>query len=283
MVAQWATALPEVRVDADGSIALASPHSDAPPVAQFDEHAHGGLLTFLDVAGALEAPPPRVKVQCTGPLTLGTALARTGMPPDQAFRRAAAAAGAWTQAIERLVAERLPASSLVLFLDEPELVAWRRGEEPLARDAAIDLLSGVLATATCTTGVHVCSGGDRRLAFEAGPQIVGVEVGPDLALDGDALVRYLDGDGWVAWGVVPADRPVGSSSEPLWRALVDVWCELTRRGCDPVRLRTQSLITPTCGLAGHSVDQAERLLAFTTEIADRVHGQAVAARLTLGA
>lgn len=283
MVGQWAVALPEVRVANDGSITVDLERADERPVARFDEHAHGGLLAFLDAAAALESPPARIKVQCTGPLTLGTALARAGMPTEQAFRRAGEATAAWTDALERLVAEALPASSLVLFLDEPALVAWRRGDELIARDAAIDLLSRVLAAVRGTTGVHVCKGGDRRLAFEAGPHVVGVDTEPDLVLDGDALVRYLDGDGWIAWGVVPTDRPVGSSSEPLWRSLVELWCEFTRRGCDPVALRTQSLITPTCGLAGHAPAQAERLLALTTEIADRVHSQAVAARLTLGA
>jgi hypothetical protein len=71
--------------------------------------------------------------------------------------------------------------------------------------------------------------------------------------------------------------------DPLWRALVGVWCELTRHGCDPVRLRTQSIVTPACGLAGHGPSQAEHTLRLARELADRAHDQAIAARLTLGA
>ena len=282
MIPQAAVALPEVRVASDGTIAVDG-HSDATPVARFDADAHAGLLAFLEAAAALDVDPPRVKIQCTGPLTLGVALTEAGMPVERAFRRAAEATGAWVEALEDLVRARLPASSVVLFLDEPGLVGWRTDDGPIGRDAAVDLLSGVLAGVEATSGVHVCSGGDHRLALEAGPQVVGIDLESDVASDADALTRYLDGDGWIAWGVVRADRPIGSSSEPLWRSLVEVWCELTRRGCDPVRLRTQSLITPTCGLAGHSVGQAERLLSLTNAIAERVHGQAVAARLTLGA
>ena len=102
--------------------------------------------------------------------------------------------------------------------------------------------------------MHVCGAGNRRLALEAGPQVLGVEVGDDLVDDADVLARHLDADGWIASGAVPTDRPVGESVEPLWRALVGVWCELTRRGCDPVRLRTQSVVTPACGLARPRAD-----------------------------
>ena len=110
------------------------------------------------------------------------------------------------------------------------------------------------------------------------------EAGRDcLVADADVLARHIDADGWVAWGAVPTDRPIGDSSDALWRRLVSVWCELTRRGCDPVRLRTRGIITPACGLAGHGLTQSDRALQFAADIAGRVGDQAVAARLTVGA
>lgn len=281
IVAQWARALPEVTIERDGSIAVRG-ITNEPAVATFDADAHGGLLTFLDAA-ASGRHPPRVKVQIAGPLTLGVALLRSGLPVAQAFRRGGEAARAWAIATEDLIEERLPDSALVLFFDEPALVAWRRGDAPLEHEAAIDVLSGALAAPACPTGVHVCGAGDRRLALEAGPQVLGVEVGSDLVDDAEVLARHLDADGWIAWGAVPTHRPVGESVDPLWRALVAVWCELTRHGCDPVRLRTQSIVTPACGLAGHGPSQAERTLRLARELADRAHDQAIAARLTLGA
>jgi hypothetical protein len=280
IVAQWARALPEVTIERDGSIVVGGVTNE-PAVATFDPDAHGGLLAFLDAAG--DRRPPRVKVQIAGPLTLGVALVRSGLPVEQAFRRGGEAARAWAIATEELVEERLPGSALVLFFDEPALVAWQRDDAPLEHEAAIDVLSGALAAPACPTGVHVCGAGNRRLALEAGPQVLGFEVGSDLVDDADVLTRHLDADGWLAWGAVPTDRPVGESVDPLWRALVGGWCELTRRGCDPVRLRTQSIVTPACGLAGHGPSQAERTLRLARELADRAHDQAIAARLTLGA
>lgn len=282
IIAQWARALPEVAVERDGSITVAGT-TNAPPVATFDVDAHGGLLSFLGVAGGAGHQPQRVKVQIAGPLTLGAALVRAGLPASHAFRRAGEAARAWAIAVEELVQAQLPGSALVLFFDEPALVEWRGRNAPLEHEAAVDVLSGALAAPACPTGVHVCGAGDPRLALEAGPEVLGVEVGTDLVDDADALSRHLDADGWIAWGAVPTDRPVGESVEPLWRELTGVWCELTRRGCDPVRLRMQSIVTPACGLAGHGASQAERTLRLARQLADRVHDQAIAARLTLGA
>jgi hypothetical protein len=65
--------------------------------------------------------------------------------------------------------------------------------------------------------------------------------------------------------------------------LLDIWCELTKRGCDPVRLRRQALVAPACGLAGHGASQAERAMLLARELGDRIHDQAAATRLAMGA
>jgi hypothetical protein len=283
MLPQWAGALPEVVVEAGGRLRVDPAVGAAPPEPRFDANSHGGLLAFVDLLAHASAPPTRVKLQLTGPLTLGLALCEAGMPPAVAFRRAAAVVDAWIPMLESMIATRLPGTRVVLVLDEPGLVVWRDSEGPIDREAAVDLLSGSLASVRGTAGVHVCGAGDRRLVLEAGPQLISFEVAEDLVDDGGLIARYLDGGGWVAWGAIPTDGPIGDSGELPWRQLAAVWCELTRRGCDPVLLRTRAVITPACGLVGHGASQAARALRLAGTLADRVHDQAVAARLTLGA
>jgi len=286
MLAQWALGIPGVEVRDDGTIDLApGDHvvDDAPIDTTFDPVAHDGLLTFLDQAAARARPPSRVKVQVTGPLTLGLALLDAGLDAERAFRASSRAARAWAVAVEGLVADRLPDARLLLFFDEPGLVRWQRGDAPLDHESATDLLSGALAAPSCVTGVHACGDADLRVAFDAGPRVLGVAATPRLLEHAAALGRFLEGDGWVAWGAVPTDGPVGEDAGPLWRALVELWCELTRRGCDPVRLRGQALVTPACGLGGHGPSQAERAMLLAREIGGRVHEQAAATRLSVGA
>ena len=238
---------------------------------------------FLDVAATHETAITRVKAQVVGPLTLGVALVDAGMEPVVAFDRAAVAVTAWLDALDALLSARLRGARTLVFLDEPALVLWKRGDRADRREDAVDLLSGSLAACPFETGVHVCGDGDVRLAFEAGATVLGLPVSDALVHDVGSLVRHLDADGWIAWGAIPTDRPVGESPEPLWRRLVTLWCELTRRGCEPLRLRNQAIITPACGLAGHGPSQAERALRLAADLAGRVATQSAAARLTAGA
>ena len=283
-IAQWARAIDGVCIAPDGSL-IPRPGLDARAAINptFHPVAHGGLLAFLDAAAALPAAPRRVKVQCAGPLSLGVGLANAGVPVDDAFALGARAARAWALAIEELVATRLPNAALVLCLDEPALVLWRAGTAPLDRETATDILSTVLAAPSCLTAVHVCGPGDLRLALDAGPRLVHFDVGALDLDDAVRLSRFLEGGGWVIWGAIPTHRPVGEHASPMWKALLDVWCELTRRSCDPSQLRSQALVAPACGLAGHGVSQAERTLLLAREIGGRVHDHGAATKLAIGA
>lgn len=284
LVAQPLHGIEGVEVAADGSVTVARSLGAAPAVPEaLDDDAFGGLHAFCEQARRAARPPARVKAQLAGPLTVGTALARAGVPADDAFAIGAHVVRARARAVERAIATALPGSALVLFYDEPALVLWRRGEAPLDREVATDVLSGALASTGCAAGVHVCGPGDLRLALAAGPDVVHLDVQSLSFDDAVALGRFLDGGGWIAWGAVPTHGPIGEHPAPLWKALLDVWCELTRRGCDPVRLRTQGIVAPACGLAGHGASQAERAMLLARELGNRVHDQAAATKLAVGA
>jgi hypothetical protein len=288
MVAQWVRAIDGVDVASDGSISVPG-HLDPRACIDttFDPIAHGGLLAFLDVAAEQARPPKRVKVQCAGPLTLAVALIDAGADADTAFALGARAARLWSRALQELVAERLPDATLLCCFDEPALVRWNTDAEIdldlVDRETATDLLSSALAAPNCFTAVHVCGRGNLRLALDAGPRLVHFDIAALDLDDAASLSRYLDGGGWVIWGAVPSDRPVGEQAAPMWKTLLDTWCELTRRGCDPSRLRSQALVAPACGLAGHGVSQAERTLLLAREIGDRVHDHGAATKLAIGA
>jgi hypothetical protein len=50
-----------------------------------------------------------------------------------------------------------------------------------------------------------------------------------------------------------------------------------------MKLRQQSLVTPACGLALHTEDNAASIMGRVTDIGERVRTQAIATRLTVGA
>jgi len=285
MLSQGAWGLRGVDIGEDGVLRLTGTLDPADPFAGepgIDGPAFAALRAFLHANRHRTAP---IKLQLTGPVTLGLALVEAGAPVDRAFATAVAAVTARAEAMLGEALRIAPLAPQVAFVDEPGLVALSRPGFPLATDDALDLVSRALAAVEryAVTGLHCCADTDWRLAMDTGPQIVSLPVAPSIADHAGALGVHLDGGGWVAWGAVPTSQPVGDSSDRLWRTLSDTWCELVQRGCDALRLREQALVTPECGLATHDPLQAEHILALTVDLAERVRRQSFGVKLSVGA
>jgi hypothetical protein len=134
-----------------------------------------------------------------------------------------------------------------------------------------------------TAGVHCCGPTDWASVLAAGPQVLSLPATRDLADVGGYLHQFLEHGGWIAWGAIATDGPIGVTASRAWHQLSGLWCDLVQRGVDPVQLRRQSLVTPHCGLAMHSPTVAERVCRMVRDISGRVRDQATAARFVLGA
>lgn len=287
MLSQGAWGLRGIDVGEDGRLVMVGTTDPADPFDPavgpgIDGPAFAGLRAFLAAVRHRTAP---IKLQLTGPVTLGLALVEAGVPAERAFATAGAAVRLRAAAMLDEATRIAPMASKVVFVDEPGLVALSRPSFPITPDAAIDLVSGALAAVEpfAVTGLHCCGDTDWRLALAAGPQIVSMPTDRSIVDHAGALGVHLDGGGWIAWGAVPTNRPVGTEPGLLWRSLSETWCELVQRGCDALRLREQALVTPECGLAGHDPVQAEIILALTVELAERVRRQSFGVRLAVGA
>jgi hypothetical protein len=287
MLAQVTTGMSGVTIGEDGWTLevdrrrLGAGDVDAP----IDPVAFGGTRAFLHTAAAVGHRGP-VKVQVTGPVTLGLALLDAGARPAKAWALAAAVVGGRVRALRSALATVLPESPVVCVLDEPGLTAYPRPGFPLGAEDTIDLLSGALASAGrdgAVAGVHCCGPTDWRLVLHAGPDLVSLPVDAATPEDGAGLSAFLDRGGWIAWGAIPTDRPIGDRVDVHWRRLNTLWGDLARNGCDPSRLRMQSLVTPACGLAHHGTAQVATVYGLVRRIAERVQDQAIAARMSAGA
>jgi hypothetical protein len=285
MLAQVASGMGGVSFGADGGLVV-DRRRLAPPAegTGLDGDAWGGIRAFLRTAADDGRTGP-IKLQVTGPVTLGLALVAAGAKPAKALAVAGATVGNRVKALVAEATVTLPTAPLVLVLDEPGLTAVGDPSFPFGVDDTIDVLSGGLASigSAAMSGVHCCGPTDWRLVLEAGPDLLSMPI--DDAIVGDAAVLggFLDRGGWIAWGAVPTDRPLGDREDIHWRRLTAVWCDLSRDGCDPLLLRTQALLTPACGLALHRPEQVTPVYALVRRLAERVQDQAVAARMSAGA
>jgi hypothetical protein len=286
MIAQAAHGVQGVTLLPDGSMDIDQSALDPEaPLTDpgFASDGFVGLRAFLTAVADRRGP---IKVSLTGPVTFGVALHASGVPAELAFRVSGEAVARRARALVQYVSARVPQAQLVAFVDEPSLTGAMHPEFPIAPLDAVDLVSGTLAQLErlAVTGLHCCGVADWRLLMQAGAHILSLPTDAGLESSAGAAAGFLERGGWFAWGAVPTDRPVGPTVDRLWRQLSELWCELvTNGGCDPVRLRTQAMITPACGLYRHGVTQAEQVLSFTNRLAERLHDQAIGVRLSVGA
>lgn len=284
MLGQAVAGLAGVTVGSGGNLELVDggPSDDHLLDTDLDHDAFVGLRAFLEVAAGREGP---VKWQLTGPVTLGLGLLHAGVPTPTAFALSEAAVRAHLAALGAAISSALPRAPQVVVIDEPGLTGLAHPGFPLEADRAIALLASCVRSAEpfAQAGVHCCGSTDWSLVARSGVSILSMPAHHGAVGFAGTLAEFMSRGGRIAWGAVPTDGPRAGLVDRHWRALAAVWCELVRAGCDPVRLRTQAIITPECGLATHTPQQSEQVLSLTQEIADRVLDQAVATRFSLGA
>jgi hypothetical protein len=256
----------QVRVDRDRL------HPLAKVIPDFSHPSYAGLVAFLAEARTRRYYGP-VKWQFTGPLTLSLALVREGIPTRTAFDIAIRAVRVSTRAIYAVIAHALPTSRQTMLLDEPGACALLESGLPVSLEAAIDLVSGALATleVSADVGVHCCGNGDLSAILAAGPGLISVPLASVGEGDAGSLAKFLDLGGTIMWGAVPVDRPL-ASADRYWRELLAVWLKLEANGVDRDRLHAQSIISPVCGLSSQDESQAATIFEICRDLSERLGG-----------
>jgi hypothetical protein len=232
MVPQAAWGIAGVRVLPDGSLVLDDPALDtrAPlTAAGIDGEPFVGLRAFLGAVAGRRTP---IKLQLTGPVTLGIALHGLGVPVRRAFAVAGSAVRARARSLVAAAREVAPTAPLVVFVDEPGLTAAMHPGFPLDPNRTIDLVSSALATIEphAVTGLHCCGTADWRMVLHTGPQILSLPLDSGAVCHAGALGAFLERGGWVAWGAVPTTGPLGTTPERIWHGLSGEWCTLVYPG-----------------------------------------------------
>jgi hypothetical protein len=233
--------------------------------------------SFAGLRAALELAAERglsgaVKWQFVGPISVGLALTRAGATSNVAFPMAARLVRSHLRFLTESVAKALPDSPQLVVLDEPFLDDLMTHDFPIAPDEAIDLLSSAMAAVEprVTVGVHTCGEVDLAPLLASGPKVLSLPARSPLVGYAGYVEQFLRADGWIIWGAVPTEGPIGGGAGRATGRLRALWRDLVERGCDPERLRRQCLISPQCGLGGHTTAVAERVCSTTTQVSRAV-------------
>lgn len=266
----------------DRAVHLDEAAADSVAAPSLDDALLAPVRTFLDQLRGRVEP---VVLSLTGPVTIDLSLMQRGWDRSDAAAASRRYVEAWARAVIDLSAQILPGAPLLLFLEEPGLANSMHPTFPLAPSEIERLVAGVVQPLApdAMVGVQVNGRADWAMLLRTGIGVLGAPITARLETAAAELGRFLEGGGFVAWGAVPVDEPLGSGVERLWRRLSALWADLAQAGLDPLLLRERSIITPAAGLGSFGLSQAERVIRLTGELSERVFHQVVGARLSIGA
>ncbi|MBW1679979.1 MAG: hypothetical protein JRJ35_12325 [Deltaproteobacteria bacterium] len=239
-----------------------------------------GLYRLLELLEKEEAVADSfIKGQSVGPLTFAAGvLGPDGKPvlhdPEllEAMTKGLAIKALWQ--VKRLSqCGRRP----VLFFDEPYLSGFGSAFTPVSREQVIDCLSEVIAflkkRSSALVGIHCCGNTDWAMIAEAKPDIINFDAFGYLdafLLYPEALGRFLEQGGAIAWGVVPTSEFTGSESvDDLLERLKGGLDRVRQWGFSPEKIAACSLITPSCGMGTMAPEAAARVLDLLSELSER--------------
>lgn len=166
----------------------------------------------------------------------------------------------------------------IMFVDEPYLASIGSAFVSVSRETVLKVLNEVLGGIKGMKGVHCCGNTDWALLLETGIDILSFDAynyASSFALYAEQVNGLLSRGGCVAWGIVPNEEKslAAESLHSLLDRLEEGMAPFTRKGIRFRQLLEQGLLTPSCGLAGLSIDGATRALELLVGLSERVRAR----------
>ncbi len=240
------------------------------------------LDVFTEAAAGYTGP---LKVAFAGPWTLASSVelprGHKALSDQGAVRDIAEALAEGLALLLADLGRRIPGARLLVQIDEPSLPAVLSGRirtpsgfsvvPAVEEGPATERLAAVLGAteavgSVAVAGVHCCAPQvPLDLLRRAGARFVGLDATLLTRAEDDAVGEAVDAGLGLMFGLVPTSRGA-NLSDP--RRTVTVAVDLWRRlGFAPDRLGEVVAVTPTCGLANASLDDARSVLRHCRQAA----------------
>ncbi len=255
---------------------------DLEPFAMVKEEAHG-FFALLQAVAAGQVPGRALKGQLAGPVTFA------GMVKDQEgkailFDREltqAACLGLARKAAWQAQKFRELGKDPVIFLDEPYLTGFGSAYLPISREEVLEILGPTIdelrqaAGGPVAVGIHCCGNTDWGLLLEAPLDILSFDsfgYFESLRLYEQAVAKFFDRGGWLAWGLVPtgAEEFRQETADGLWQRFTQQVAQLAQDlKTGPKEILSRALLTPACGMGYLSPEEARRAFGVLADLSLR--------------
>ncbi len=228
-----------------------------------------GLDAFVSKAAGSRV----IKGQVTGPVTWGVVVTRQdglGVLYDDTLAEASAKflrlKASWQENILRQIS-----SDTIIFVDEPYLVSLGSVFTPIPEEKVPVLLEEVLKGIKGKKGLHCCGNTNWSMLLDSTIDVLSFDAynyASSLSAHSGKVKSFLARGGSIAWGIVPngEDALAKESLPGLRDRLEEAIAPFTRDGVKFRQVIAQGLITPSCGLAGLSLEAANQALELTARL-----------------
>ena len=235
-----------------------------------------GFYAFIDIlkenGGRLET----VKGHVTGPLTFTLSLTDEEKRPiffDEEKRELALELlkGKVIWQIEML---KQYADEVLIFIDEPVLSALGTSAyiavDMLEAQRMLKKIIACIKESGALAAIHCCSKADWPLVLSTGVDVFNFDsyyFWDSLSIFPEELTSFIENNGVIAWGGVPTTDIIRGLTLPdLREQLERGLSSLVKVGISEEKLRSQLLLTPSCGTGSMETDDALKVFSLLKEL-----------------
>ncbi|MCI0468592.1 MAG: hypothetical protein L0Y62_00825 [Nitrospirae bacterium] len=277
MIAQYSEGMPFIRIsEQDGDVWLIRDGSDEldrfyescaddARIAISEDYARG-LHYFLKIIKGRRFPI--LKGHVTGPLTFLLGLKDNyGRLAyfDEELREISTmllqAKARWQ--IDML---RQQADKVIIFVDEPILSAIGSsaylGVDNEEAERLLKNMTAAIEAAGGISGIHCCGRADWQLVIRSGAKIINFdayEYFDTLAIYHKDIKKFLEGGGYLAWGIVPTTDAIKSADDEGLKSLMNAHLKTLCKRIPSELVKERILLTPSCGTGSRSVEETVKV------------------------
>ncbi len=219
-----------------------------------------------------------LKYQVTGPVTFGMQVVDADKRPiyydtqlADVLAKMLALKARWCE-VE--MQKKTGVQETLIVLNEPYLASLGSSVVPVDKETVKSGWDDIASLVEGGLGIHCCSNTDWEFVLGLNPSVVSIDAyatANEFLLYADAITRYMERGGVIAWGIVPADSRIFETEtiESLYQKYLDIRAQLSTRMPEHL-FDAQSLITPSCGIRFADRSSACSIMQAAAEISHRI-------------
>ncbi|MBI3592128.1 MAG: hypothetical protein HY099_01340 [Nitrospirae bacterium] len=158
------------------------------------------------------------------------------------------------------------AGDVIIFIDEPILSALGSSSYLGVDSGEVSRLlketTAAIGDAGGISGIHCCGRADWPMVIRSGVRIVNFdafEYFDTLAIYHEDIRHFLQGGGYLAWGIVPTSDLIGTVDDKKLIELMNDKLGKLYEHLPPELVNSNILLTPSCGTGSRSIEETVKI------------------------